>query len=226
MGGRPEEVSSDTSNILHKILTPLEERIFAWLCIFGLFGSILGYFAVDLYASPDVSPSQVEVVSAISQDKQVTVDIRTAAKEDLLLLPGIGEKRAQDILDRRAQKQFESLNELLEIKGIGAKTFAKLLPMLVPFGEAPRVETESIAPAQKTVQAPAATPKSQLTNMVNLNSASLDELCTLPGIGVVKAQAILDYRSENGVFQTIEDITKVKGIGAKTLEKIRSRLSI
>lgn len=226
MGGRPEEVSSDIHNILHKILTPLEERIFAWLCIFGLFGSILGYFAVDLYAAPEATLSQEEVVSTFSQDKQVTVDIRTAGKEDLMLLPGIGEKRAQDILDRRAQKQFTSLNELLEIKGIGPKTFAKLLPLLVPFGEAPRVETEITTPAEKTKKAETATPKTQLTNVVNLNSATLDELCTLPGIGAVKAQAILDYRSQNGAFQTIEDITKVKGIGAKTLEKIRSRLSI
>ena len=62
--------------------------------------------------------------------------------------------------------------------------------------------------------------------MVNLNTATLEQLCTLVGIGPAKAQAILDYRAEHGDFTAIEDIMKVKGIGPATFAKNKDRLEI
>ena len=56
---------------------------------------------------------------------------------------------------------------------------------------------------------------------VNINSATIAELETLPGIGASKAQSIVDYRKVHGPFKTIGDLTRVKGIGDKLLEKIR-----
>lgn len=61
---------------------------------------------------------------------------------------------------------------------------------------------------------------------VNINRASESELTSLHGIGSRKAQEIILYREMFGEFKTVDELTKVKGIGAKTVEKNRSRLSV
>ena len=64
------------------------------------------------------------------------------------------------------------------------------------------------------------------TAAINLNTATKDELVALPGIGPAKAQAIIDYRSKNGAFKSIEELKDVKGIGAKRYEKIKGELTV
>jgi competence protein ComEA len=61
---------------------------------------------------------------------------------------------------------------------------------------------------------------------VNINTASLTELNTLPGIGPTTAQAIVDYRLQNGLFQSIEDLQNVPGIGPATFASIRDYITI
>ncbi|MEG7380408.1 helix-hairpin-helix domain-containing protein [Bacillus subtilis] len=61
---------------------------------------------------------------------------------------------------------------------------------------------------------------------VNINTATLEELQGISGVGPSKAEAIIAYREENGRFQTIEEITKVSGIGEKSLEKIKSSITV
>ncbi len=60
---------------------------------------------------------------------------------------------------------------------------------------------------------------------VNINTASLDELSTLLlGVGKKKAQLIIDHRKQHGLFETPEDLMKVKGIGPAIVDKNRSRI--
>ncbi len=61
---------------------------------------------------------------------------------------------------------------------------------------------------------------------ININTATVSELMTLDGIGEVKAKAIVEYREKNGYFKSIDDITLVKGIGEKTLEKNRDKITV
>ncbi|WCG23307.1 helix-hairpin-helix domain-containing protein [Vagococcus lutrae] len=62
--------------------------------------------------------------------------------------------------------------------------------------------------------------------LVNLNTATAQELQTLSGIGEKKAEAIITYRETNGSFQTIDDLKKVKGIGEKTFDSLKESITI
>lgn len=77
----------------------------------------------------------------------------------------------------------------------------------------------------------AATPKAPsgaatLSAPININTANVEELDLLPGIGPSIAQAIIDYRTANGPFKTIEDIDNVKGIGEALFAKIKGSITV
>lgn len=61
---------------------------------------------------------------------------------------------------------------------------------------------------------------------VNLNTATKQELESLQGVGPAKAQAIIDYRTKNGGFKTIDDLKNVSGIGDKTFDKLKSEITV
>ena len=63
-------------------------------------------------------------------------------------------------------------------------------------------------------------------SVVSVNSATMEQLQTLPGVGKVTARSIVEYRKAHGPFARAEDLLKVKGIGGQTLEKIRGRISV
>lgn len=69
-------------------------------------------------------------------------------------------------------------------------------------------------------------PSSNNENKVNINTASINELDTLSGIGPSKAEAIIKYREENGTFKSIEEIKNVTGIGEALFEKFKENITI
>ncbi len=62
--------------------------------------------------------------------------------------------------------------------------------------------------------------------MVNINTAGIKELATLPGIGPAKAKAIVLYRKTNGQFKNTKDLIRVKGIGPKLMKKIEQEINV
>ncbi|USB34415.1 helix-hairpin-helix domain-containing protein [Paenibacillus sp. YPG26] len=67
---------------------------------------------------------------------------------------------------------------------------------------------------------------SEPAGSVNINTAGLEELQNIPGIGAKKAAAIVDYRNQHGAFTKVADLTKVKGIGPKMLEKMKPYIGL
>jgi competence protein ComEA len=84
---------------------------------------------------------------------------------------------------------------------------------------APKGEAGGKASAPKKLSKPG-------EGTVNINSANLDQLQRLPGIGPAYAQRIIDYRTQNGRFQAVDELDEVKGIGSKKLEKLRPFVSL
>lgn len=100
-----------------------------------------------------------------------------------------------------------------------------------PYGQpaqAPSTQTTPTTHTQNKELAPTGASSGRLPSgqAVNINTASLEELDALPGIGPTKAQAIIDYRNEHGPFNSIEDIQKVKGIKAGEFSKIKDSIRV
>lgn len=73
---------------------------------------------------------------------------------------------------------------------------------------------------------PSSTSTSQGEGKININKATSDDLQNLPGIGPSKAEAIIAYREDSGLFQTIDDLKLVTGIGDKTFEKLQDQIIV
>ncbi|MBQ2505952.1 MAG: ComEA family DNA-binding protein [Erysipelotrichaceae bacterium] len=68
--------------------------------------------------------------------------------------------------------------------------------------------------------------KKEEKKLVSINSAGIEELTTLPGIGKTTAQKIIDYRQEKGSFLSLEELMNVKGIGKSKYEKIKGSITL
>ena len=87
-------------------------------------------------------------------------------------------------------------------------------------------DSVAAAEARKLADVPPAAEKTESAEaLIDLNRATAKELERLPGIGPQIAARIVAYREQNGAFKRVEDITKVRGIGPKTLERLRPHLT-
>jgi competence protein ComEA len=240
-------------NPLVNLLTKDERRILGYLCVILICGMLIKSTGISLIYAEKTVENQTSLTQAVERDTVIKIDIRTASSEELELLPGIGPKRAETILAYRAGKQFDSPQELLNIKGIGAKTYLKMQPMLLAFGKtgsgvadkdklkalnspdvleeesSEQIGKQGLDGTDSSVKKAQSEMKSGADNnqgIIHLNTASREDFMSLTGIGEKKADAILAYRKQIGRFTSIEQLMDVPGIGPKTLEKNRNRLSL
>jgi len=183
-----------------------------------IFAFILVIIIVLVIGFQKISYNKKELQKSIvptEQEDITKININNADIENLTKLPGIGQIKAKAILDYRENiGEFTSLKELTKIKGIGEKTFEKILPYLETIGDS----TEIIAFIPDNLE--------EVSGKININTASLSELISLPGIGEKRAQKIIEYRENIGDFKNAEDIKKVKGIGEGIYTKIKDMIEI
>ena len=97
-------------------------------------------------------------------------------------------------------------------------------PPPAPPTPAPQPAAPAAAPAP--APAPASAPAAGRSDLININTAGVSELVRLPGVGASRAQAIIDYRTQNGPFRSIEDLVRVSGIGPATMNNVRSMITV
>ncbi len=175
----------------------VSEKRLIFLSFVGLI-ILLGFALENSYKKEEKSTDQATQRKTI----EFPIDINTASYEELLEIPGIGPAKARAIIQFREQNgPFRTINDLVKVSGIGIST-AQRISSFLKLENSPAVNVKKI----------------------NVNTADLDELSELPGIGEVKASEIIKFREKNGAFKKAEDLLKVPGIGPKTIEKIRDMI--
>ena len=144
-----------------------------------------------------------------AQEAVIFVDIKGAVKNPGVYQMKVGD-RVKDALEAAGGLTAEADSQKVNL----AQRVEDQMVIVVPkVGE----EAEEI-PAGATSKEEAKEGK------VNINTATVEELKTLKGVGEKKAEAIIEYRKKNGSFKTKEDLMKVRGIGKKLFESFEERI--
>lgn len=138
------------------------------------------------------------------------VDLNIATAEDLMRIEGIGEKTAQNIIEYREKiGKYTFLEQLLDVEGIGEKKLDAWKAYLF-LDETPTTETSTTQTHTQSV-----TSTTAFSGVLNLNTATKEELMMIDGIGEKTADKIIAYRNSIGKFTSLAQLMEIEGIGEK-----------
>lgn len=186
---------------------------FAVLAIAIIVGSVIVLLArpepVEIVVNP---PEPTSTPAPTDTPSPITVYITGEVNEPQSTLTLPFGSRVQDVIDAAGGVTDDADLDRVNLAGI------------VRDGD--QIDVPSLADsAEDTDSAAEALPTPSGGEVIFINTATLAELQTLPGIGEATAQAIIDYRTENGNFTGIEDLDNVSGIGPATLETLEPLIS-
>jgi competence protein ComEA len=155
------------------------------------------------------------------------IDLNSASLDQIESLPGIGATKANAILKVREELGgFKSVDDLDRVPGIGEKTVERLRPFVEVPGAPDATPTPEATPASIEFAAEPAAPKIEKTGIVGINTAGVNDLQRLSGVGPKLADAIIADRIRRGRFKTVDDLARVKGVGPALLQKNRHRITL
>jgi competence protein ComEA len=180
--------------------------------------AVLGILLVAAFVKFLIPVKNPVTVDQVAENRKIVVYITGAVQNSgLLELPL--DARLDDALREAGlspDADVEVLNPAQKLKD-GQK-------IIIPFVQvASSIEgtTENMGNVGETAQQ-----RAKAGGRININTAGLAELDTIPGIGPVLAQRIIDYREQNGFFSSPEEIQNVSGIGSKTYEKMADYITV
>ena len=145
-----------------------------------------------------------------TQETVIFVDIKGAVKNPGVYQMKVGD-RVKDALDAAGGLTAEADSQKVNL----AQRVEDQMVIVVP-----KVGEEGAA----AIPAGATSKEAAKEGKVNINTATVEELKTLKGVGEKKAEAIIEYRKKNGSFKTKEDLMKVRGIGKKLFDSFQERI--
>ena len=177
----------------------------------------------DIFVETEKTSEKKDVEKVIAtstnsvEDINIKVDIKGAIKE-----PGVYEiRKGSRVTDLIKLAGGCALDADLDATNLSQKLNDEDCVVIYKKGEIDKVQNLQSNINNSTVS------NSQSKNaIININSADKEELKTLTGIGDTKADAIIKYREANGGFKSVEELTKVDGIGEKTLSKFIDKVDI
>lgn len=151
--------------------------------------------------------------------------INRASVNELQSLPGVGEVLARRIAEHRSSNgPFTRLDQLMNVNGIGAAKLEDIDRHLRQMKRPTPQRRQSFQPPAPMNRYPAPAGRSGQTT--SLNTATLDQLTAISGIGPSIANSILDARQERGAFRSWDDVDAISGIGPSRLETLKANFSL
>ena len=159
------------------------------------------------------------------------IDPNTATADELDRLPSVGPALAERIVERRTSHgPYRTLADLDSVPGVGPALLLKAGPHLAlrpatpaPSTRRPSQTSDPVADWDRTPENVTAR-AAPASGVVDVNTASADELATLPGIGPALAGRIVQWRTAHGRFGSADALADVPGIGPATVRRLRSRV--
>ena len=144
-----------------------------------------------------------------TQETVIFVDIKGEVKKPGVYQMKVGD-RVKDALDAAGGLTAEADSQKVNL----AQRVEDQMVIVVP----------KVGEEAEAIPAGATSKEASKEGKVNINTATVEELKTLKGVGEKKAEAIIEYRKKNGSFKTKEDLMKVRGIGKKLFESFEERI--
>lgn len=216
-------------NPLQQWLTQEEQKVLYYLFVLFFLGITLHITGYETQRAKQQNVNTTQYDNVQSQTKRAAIshyDLRTITENELISLPVIGEKKAKLIITYRNQHGFKNLNELMNIEGIGEKSYKKLREYFLALGDTTCLKDEKKVKDKRKVLPKITTNEISINEKIDINRADVKELMKIKGIGSVKAKNIVEYRNTYGYFKNYEDLLKVDGIGEKTLLQMKSSIII